>query len=542
MPATAEDRIQDVIDEAANYSNASCSSDEEIALPRYEHVKHNSKPIYAQKKIATFESFPTRRDHEEFIRRCVDILLRDAIFGGTDKKNKVLSYESPEELQRIFDFGLKTLPSTHDDLLELVKDTIQYSVKTGHPYFVNQLFSSLDPYGLVAQWLTDALNPSVYTYEVSPVFTLMEETVLEEMRRIVGYKDGSGDGIFCPGGSLANGYAIQCARHNFMPDIKTKGLHSLPRLVLFTSEKSHYSIKKLSSFLGIGSDNVYAIKTDNRGKIEVPHLRQEIERALREGGVPFMVSATAGTTVMGAFDPIEDIADICDEYKLWLHVDAAWGGGALMSRKYKGLMKGIERADSVTWNPHKLLTAPQQCSTLLLRHEGILAAANSTHAAYLFQKDKFYDTKYDTGDKHIQCGRRADVLKFWFMWKAKGTSGFEKHVDKVFENAEYFLDNIKYRSDFELVVEKPEFTNICFWYIPPSLRNADKTHPDYKEKLHKIAPKIKEKMMKEGSMMVTYQAENEYPNFFRIVFQNSGLEKSDMIHLINEFERLGSDL
>lgn len=89
------------------------------------------------------------------------------------------------------------------------------------------------------------------------------------------------------------------------------------------------------------------------------------------------------------------------------------------------------RADSVTWNPHKLLTAPQQCSTLLLRHEGILSEAHSANAAYLFQKDKFYDTKYDTGDKHVQCGRRADVLKFWFMWKAKGTSGFEKHIDKV---------------------------------------------------------------------------------------------------------------
>lgn len=89
------------------------------------------------------------------------------------------------------------------------------------------------------------------------------------------------------------------------------------------------------------------------------------------------------------------------------------------------------RADSVTWNPHKLLTAPQQCSTLLLRHEGVLSEAHSANAAYLFQKDKFYDTKYDTGDKHVQCGRRADVLKFWFMWKAKGTSGFEKHIDKV---------------------------------------------------------------------------------------------------------------
>lgn len=102
----------------------------------------------------------------------------------------------------------------------IILQVARYSVNTGHPYFVNQLFSSVDPYGLVGQWLTDALNPSVYTYEVAPVFTLMEEEVLREMRKIVGWTDGEGDGIFCPGGSIANGYAISCARHYFYPDIK----------------------------------------------------------------------------------------------------------------------------------------------------------------------------------------------------------------------------------------------------------------------------------------------------------------------------------
>lgn len=176
-----------------------------------------------------------------------------------------------------------------------------------------------------------------------------------------------------------------------------------------------------------------------------------------------------------------------------------------------------------------------------MKHENILSPAHSASAQYLFQKDKFYDTKYDIGDKHIQCGRRADVLKFWFMWKAKGTIGLEAHVDKVFENATFFTETIKKRQSFKMVLENPECTNICFWYIPQSLRGKE-NEPDFEEKLHKVAPKIKERMMKEGTMMVTYQPQKELPNFFRIVFQNSGLEKSDMIHLINEFERLGIDL
>uniref|UniRef100_A0A182JUM8 Glutamate decarboxylase n=1 Tax=Anopheles christyi TaxID=43041 RepID=A0A182JUM8_9DIPT len=354
--------------------------------------------------------------------------------------------------------------------------------------------------------------------------------------------------------------------NHYVMSERTKGLHALPRLVIFTSEDAHYSVKKLASFMGIGSDNVYAIRTDNVGKIRVDHLESEILRAKSEGALPFMVSATAGTTVIGAFDPLEQIADLCAKHNLWMHVDAAWGGGALMSKKYRTLLKGIERpgsarlkvtislywgrtinmlparSDSVTWNPHKLLAAPQQCSTLLTRHQNILAEAHSTNATYLFQKDKFYDTRYDTGDKHIQCGRRADVLKFWFMWRAKGSAGFEAHIDKVFENAEHFTSSIKARPGFEMVIEHPECTNVCFWYVPPGLRSVPRDSSEYRERLHKVAPKVKERMMKEGSMMITYQPIHDKPNFFRLVLQNSSLDKSDMNYIIDEIERLGKDL
>lgn len=117
----------------------------------------------------------------------------------------------------------------------------------------------------------------------------------------------------------------------------------MPRLVLFTSEDAHYSIKKMASFLGLGTDNVYTVKTDARGKMDAAHLEQEIRRALDEGAKPFMVSATAGTTVYGAFDPLQALGDVCERYGLWLHVDAAWGGGALVSGKHRGLLEGIHR-------------------------------------------------------------------------------------------------------------------------------------------------------------------------------------------------------
>lgn len=555
MPAHGELTMDvQVIDVDANMSsgsdcNSGLSEDEEILYPNKDNKCRIATPpitlnnVTSDGKHERYESLPVRGEHELFLRKCIDEILNQAVFNATDRSNKVLEWRNPEHLEQILDLKLKPNGDSDEKLMELLKDTIKYSVKTGHPYFVNQLFSGVDPYALAGQWLTDALNPSVYTYEVSPVFTLMEEVVLEEMRRIVGFpNNGAGDGIFCPGGSIANGYAISCARYKHMPDVKTKGLNNIPRLVMFTSEDSHYSVQKLASFMGIGSDNVYQIETDGRGKLKIHHLEQEILRAKQEGALPFMVSATAATTVLGAFDPLNDIADLCAKYGLWMHVDAAWGGGALMSKKYRSLLSGIERADSVTWNPHKLLAAPQQCSTFLTKHQGILAQGHSTNATYLFQKDKFYDTKYDTGDKHIQCGRRADVLKFWFMWRAKGTSGFEQHIDRVFGNAEYFTQQIKGRSDYEMVLDEPECTNVCFWYVPPSLRSCKRDTEEFAERIHKVAPKIKERMMKEGTIMMTYQPLRNKPNFFRLVLQNSALDREDMLRIIDEVERLGVDL
>lgn len=486
-----------------------------------------------------YHSFPDRMQHEQFFQRSVELLLNEAVFKGTDRYAKVCNWKSPEELRKTFDFTLQDGCSTQPTLLHYLKMIIEYSVKTGHPYFMNQLFSSVDPYGLVAQWLGDALNSSVYTYEVAPVFTLMEETVLLEIRKLIGFQDG--DGIFSPGGSIANGYAISCARFHKFPQIKTQGLHGLPRLVIFASEQAHYSVKKLAAFEGLGSDNVYNVSVDDRGKMDVADLERQIIRSLQENAVPMMVLATAGTTVLGAYDPITEIVDICSRYKIWLHVDAAWGGAVMFSKRYRYLIKNIERADSVTFNPHKMLAAPQQCSTFVTRHSNILNACHSCSAQYLFQKDKFYDTSFDTGDKHIQCGRRADVLKIWFMWKAKGKDGLEAHVNHVFDVSRYFVERIRERPEFRLVLNLPECTNVCFWYIPKNLQGKE-SERNYKERLNSVAPELKRRMMLKGSMMITYQPLNDLPNFFRLVVQNSALNYKDMDYIIEEFGRLAVDL
>ncbi|PSN32645.1 Cysteine sulfinic acid decarboxylase [Blattella germanica] len=502
MPASANvltlsQTVENLNGKHDNISSASSSEDVsvdyDVHAPSYAPLSVYPVEKKCQKNTPSwFASLPDKQRHSQFLKDAVDFMLEKAVFDATNRSNKVVEWKAPEELLKLLDLDLSNEPVSHDRLLQLMEDVTKYSVKTGHPFFINQLFSSVDPYGLVGQWLGDALNPSVYTYEVSPVFTLMEETVLSEMRHIVGFPNGQGDGIFCPGGSIANGYAISCARYKSFPEVKTKGLHSLPRLVVFTSEDAHYSIKKLASFLGLGSDNVYLIRTDARGKMDIHHLEQEIERSLQEGAAPFMVSATAGTTVLGAFDPLPQIADLCSKYNLWMHVDAAWGGGALVSKKHRYLLDGIERMNTTMF-----LAEASRMSINKLK------------------------------DIHTSAG--------------KGTNGLVDHIDKVFDNAAYFTEQINKREGFRMVLREPECTNVCFWYIPPSLRGQE-DQPDFKERLHKVAPKIKERMIKEGSMMVTYQPLKDHPNFFRLVLQNSGVERSDMDYFVREFERLGGDL
>ncbi|XP_066484460.1 acidic amino acid decarboxylase GADL1 isoform X2 [Tiliqua scincoides] len=476
---------------------------------------------------------------EKFVEEASRIILEEVIKKAADVTEKVCEWQPPEKLKTLIDLELKETGETHQKLLQLCQDVIRFSVKTNHPRFFNQLYAGIDYYSLAARFITEALNPSVYTYEVSPVFLLVEEAILKKMIEFIGWEEG--DGIFNPGGSVSNMYAMNLARYKYCPEIKERGLSGMPRLVVFTSEECHYSVKKAASFLGIGTQNVYFIKSDARGKMIPEELEKQVQRARKEGAAPFFVSATAGTTVLGAFDPLDEIADICEKHDLWLHVDASWGGSALLSRKHCKLLQGIHRARSVAWNPHKMLMAGIQCCALLVKdNSDLLKRCYSAKASYLFQQDKFYDVSYDTGDKSIQCSRRADAFKFWMTWKALGTTGLEERVNRALALARYLVDEIKKREGFQLLLE-PEYANICFWYIPPSLRNMEKGH-EFWEKLHHVAPIIKERMMKKGSMMLGYQPHRDKVNFFRQVIISPQVSREDMDFLLDEIDSLGRDL
>jgi len=429
-----------------------------------------------------------------------------------------------------------------EDICECV---VKYSVKTSHPHFYNQLYHGADEYGVAGSWLADSLNTNNHTFEVAPAFIIIERSVLAYIRNLFGWGD-QGDGIFCPGGSLSNMYGMMLARHKFFPEIKKTGLAGHLPLVAFTSEESHYSIVKGANWLGLGVDNVVKIKTDSGGRMIPEELDKAIMSTKNNGKAPFFVNATSGSTVLGAYDDLTAIAEVCTKHRVWLHVDACWGGSVILSRQLKHLMKGSEKVDSIAWNPHKMVGAPLQTSPFIVRHKGLLQECNSANATYLFQQDKFYDVSYDTGDKSVQCGRKVDAFKLWFMLKARGEDYMETILDNTFAMADYLEQLVRSRTGFRLVPEYQtrQCTNIGFWYIPQRLRGLEETE-EWWEEVAKVAPKVKENMIKQGSLMIGYQPLpfKGRKNFFRMVLHAVPRPtKADMEHIVQEIEKIGQAL
>ncbi|KAI1289556.1 Glutamate decarboxylase [Halotydeus destructor] len=487
--------------------------------------------------------WPIKEDsyHEtkDFLTGVFNILM-DFVKKSNDRSEKIVDFRQPNELWQEYDFAIPDEPQSVDQLLVDCYEALRHQVKTGHPHYFNQISCGLDIVSMAGEWLTATANTNMFTYEIAPIFILMEHVVLKKMREVIGFTEG--DSILAPGGAISNLYAVLVARHKMFPEYKTKGLRGLPQLVLFTSEHSHYSTKGGGVVSGLGTDNVVEVPCDERGRMIPSELERLVKERFDKGDRPYFVNCTTGTTVVGAFDPINPIADVCDKYDLWLHIDAAWGGGCLMSKTHRSKFDGVHRAKSLTWNPHKLLGSILQCSTVHFKENGLLLGCNAMCADYLFQQDKHYDVSYDTGDKVIQCGRHNDIFKYWLMWRSRGMIGYEKHVDHLFDMSNYLLAKLKAEPDkFHVLFPEPELVNVCFWYIPERLRNV----PHSKEKEHelgKVTAQLKARMMDAGTLMISYQPLGDIPNFFRNIVSNAGVQEKDMDFIVTELDRLGHDL
>jgi len=383
------------------------------------------------------------------------------------------------------------------------------------------LFGGRQSKAILGDLLAVMLNNSMATYKIAGPQVAVEKEIIKQVNNLIGYPEGCG-GTLPTGGSMANFMSLVMARDKNDGEIKNKGMQG--KLLVYTSENSHYSLAKNVAFTGIGRDNVRYLKSNKVGQIDISDFKQQVANDIANGFVPFYINATAGTTVLCAFDNIAELSPICKEHNIWLHVDGAFGGSVIFSDKYNHLVKGIELSDSFCFNPHKTLGTPLSTSVLVVKDNRDLYNSFNNDATYLYQTD---DENYNLGQTSFECGRRNNALKLWTLWKAIGTEGIANIVEHEFQLADTARNYVKNNEDYTLY-SFDDSLSICFNY-------KDFDPEDLCTKLYQH-----NKLMvgfgyfhKQGFVrLVTINGENtneDILNFFKVledfVSQNTGLIK-----------------
>ena len=368
----------------------------------------------------------------------------------------------------------------------LMEKLVAQSVHTASPSFIGHMTSALPYFMLPLSRIMMALNQNLVKIETSKAFTPMERQVLGMVHRLIYEQDdafytkwmhlpGHSLGSFCSGGTIANTTALWIARNQkFGPNgkfrgIQREGLHGALKhygyngAAVLVSERGHYSLGKAADLLGIGRDFMVTIKTDNKNKARIPELKEQIKRLQGENVAIFAIVGVAGTSETGSVDRLDEMADIAQEIGVHFHVDAAWGGPTLFSKKYRHILQGVERADSVTIDAHKQMYVPMGAGMVLFR-DPTLVSAIEHHADYIIRKGS-----KDLGSYTLEGSRPGMAMLVQSGLKIIGHDGYEILMDQGIEKAKLFADMIKADNAFELITE-PELNILTYRYLPDFVR------------------------------------------------------------------------
>lgn len=406
-------------------------------------------------------------------------------------EGRVSTAHGPDELARRFDEPLPQSGRPIEDVLErLRRDVVPDSNHLCHPRSMGHQVSAPLPAAVWTESLVAALNQSAAVWEMSPVGTILEARVIRWMCDLAGLGPGAG-GTFTSGGTEATFAALLAARAAALPAAWKEGIGAAPPVVLH-GEHAHYAVGRAVGELGLGTDNAVAVPS--RGfRMDVDALEAELDRQPARGRKVMAVVATAGSTATGSFDDLEAIGRLCEARGAWLHVDGAHGASALLSATHRGRLRGIERARSIAWDPHKMMLLPLSASVVLVRDERDLDAGFAQRAPYLFH-DREGARSWDQGVRSFQCSRRTDAVKVWVALQRYGAEGLGALYDRLCGTAGALHGAIAARADFEAPHE-PESNILCFRY-----RGDGSLDP---ERLDRLNLRLREEYNRSGAGWIT---------------------------------------
>lgn len=363
---------------------------------------------------------------------------------------------APRIEQIDLDQPLQDTTAVLDELEDVyLRDAIYFH----HPRYLAHLNCPVVIPAILGEVILSAVNSSLDTWDQSAGGTLIERKLVDWTTERIGLGPAA-DGVFTSGGTQSNLQALLLAREEAKSG-------DLAKLRIFASEVSHFSVKKSAKLLGLAADSVISVPVDRDKRMQTVTLAHELERCRRDGLVPMAVVATAGTTDFGSIDPLPEIAELCTQFGAWLHVDAAYGCGLLASPTRRGLLTGIERADSVTVDYHKSFFQPVSSSAVLVRDAATLRHA-TYHAEYLNPRRMVQERIPNQVDKSLQTTRRFDALKLWVTLRTMGADGIGRLFDEVCDLAEEGWRLLAADPRFDVVVE-PTLSTLVFRYIPEAV-------------------------------------------------------------------------
>ena len=359
-----------------------------------------------------------------------------------------------------------------EQLLDDCRAIIQKSRHNGHPRFFGYVASPSNPPAAFADLIASALNANVTSWRSGPAATEIEHQVIEWLASLIGYGDGNHPafGLLTSGGSMANMTALMMAhRSRSATDVSSTGLWNASPMTIYASDQIHMSIPKAADILGLGSAQLRLIPSDDRFRMNVRLLRETIAGDLKTGLKPFCIVASAGTVNTGAVDPLDDIATVANEFNLWFHIDGAYGALAALDETKRPLFRGIERADSISLDPHKWLYVPIDSGCLLFRDEQAAHGAFNTDAAdYIKVHEQNAAEAFAFWNYGPELSRRFRALKIWLTLRYYGVRRIRRTIAEDMVMAAYLAEQIVAASDFELLAA-PQLSICCFRYVPKSL-------------------------------------------------------------------------
>jgi len=423
----------------------------------------------------------------------------------------------------------ETAQSLHEVLQEMKGPILKNSLHVSHEKSMAHLHCPPLLPGVLAELIIGALNQSMDSWDQSPAATYVEEELIRYVTQIVKYPE-TADGVFTSGGTQSNYMGMLLARDAFCLSqwnhrVQTDGLpENFTKMRVLCSENAHFSVKKSISQLGLGEQAVIPVPVDEHHQMDPNEVVRIVEELESEGLLPFAVAATCGTTDYGSMDPLEDLADLCKDKGLWLHVDAAYGGGLLLSHEHRNKLAGLERADSMALDFHKWLFQPISCGVFLLKDRKHLRLL-SHHADYLNPVEDEEDGILNLVDKSIQTTRRFDALKVLMTLKTMGTRLLGSMIDRTMEVAQYAASELERRPWFKVINSKPAMSTVVFQYRPDEIDSPGE-----------LNRKIQQQLFQEGRAVIAKTAVDGETHL-KFTLLNPRTSEEDVDEVIDEIEK-----